>query len=114
MCHGRRAVRNMNLYILDADGTPIPAINKAAWTQWFETENWRVAYDKLGGDVRVSTIFLGRTFPGLVEDPLLFETMIFVEATPKVVTRYATRAEALAGHAKAVETARGWVTRPPV
>lgn len=105
-----------HLYILDADGTPVPAIDTIGWARWFEHEHAearagrpnrvRVAYNEIGG-VAVSTVFLGidHNF-GMSTDrrPVLFETMIF-GGSPEIdesTWRTATRDEALAQHAAVV------------
>jgi hypothetical protein len=55
------------------------------------------------GDTHVSTVFLGINHNFLDDDhPITFETMIFAPDRSEVVDRYATWAEAAAGHAKAV------------
>lgn len=78
------------------------------WARWLETADRHVAQDFLPGDVRVSIVFLGLDhgfdFKG---PPILFETMIFGGEHDQYQDRYATRDEALAGHAKALALAKG-------
>ena len=70
------------------------------WALWFEAADRRVAQDNVGS-VRISTVFLGLDHN---EDdsgpPLLFETMIFGGPRDDETHRYATWAEAEAGHAR--------------
>lgn len=88
-----------------------PAYNLGAWALWFEdTENRRIADDTFtagGVTIRVSTVFIAidHNFSG-DGDPILFETMTFVESGESDVfedalTRYRTFQEAVDGHALA-------------
>ena len=83
------------------EGHAIKETDLMTWAEWFEHADRRVALDKVG-TVRVSTVFLGidHNF-GLGGPPLLFETMVFPHKgwTESAVDRYATWAEAEAGHA---------------
>jgi hypothetical protein len=83
-----------------------------AWTQSFN-EN-RVAEDTLPNGRWVSTVWLGldHSFGGPV--PLIFETMVFSslrEMSELDCDRYATEAEALAGHKRLCEK---WSVDQPV
>lgn len=55
------------------------------------------------GTVRVSTVFLGINHNFGDGPPILFETMIFGGKHDQYQDRYATYAEAVAGHAAAVQ-----------
>ena len=79
------------------DGQPI---DMETWAQLFKRDDYkRVASDWIG-DAHVSTIWLGM--------PLLgnFETMVFGGALDCEQWRWATEAEAVAGHAVICELAR--------
>jgi hypothetical protein len=94
-------------YILDDDGTPVPEPDLLKWGLWLQTHDRHVAEDLLPGDVRVSTLFLGLDqafFWG--GPPLLWETMTFGPEGIQYQERYKTRAEAEAGHARALELAK--------
>ena len=94
-------------YILDAQGQIVPCHDILVWARWFEAASKDrtrgVAYDDLGEKGRVSTVFLGldhsftRDRDG--EQPILFETMVFGGQLDDEQERYATRAQAEAGHA---------------
>jgi hypothetical protein len=99
-------------YVLNAVGEPVVEPDLFAWARWFERgdEVRRVA-ETVVGNARVSTVFLGldhnfsRSGP-----PLLFETMVFGGDHDEYCDRYATRAEAEAGHAAAVEMVKAGKT----
>lgn len=101
---GEAAVRaTEGKYILDDAGEPLPCLDLLEWGRWMEdnSDRMRVLLDELPNDVRVSTVFLGLDH-GFGGPTLLFETMVFRGEQ----WRYGTRAEALAGHAAAVELIR--------
>lgn len=92
----------MNKYILDDNGNPLVETDLLTWARWMETADRRVAYTDTG-ESRISTIFLGMDHAfSEQEPPILYETMIFGGLHDQYQQRYATRAEALAGHAVAV------------
>lgn len=94
-------------YILDPSGNPVRVYNLHEWAQWFETADRKVAYFERD-DVRVSTVFLGIDHRYSPNEPRqLFETMIFGGEHNDFQERYATRAEALAGHERAVAMVGG-------
>lgn len=70
-------------------------------------DNKRVAYDEAADGVDVSTVWLGLNHRFGDGPPLIFETMIFGGDHDQEQWRYSTEAEALAGHARAVELASG-------
>lgn len=93
-------------YVLNADGEAVPAKTWAEWLAQMEgVKTRRVALDRFG-NWSVSTVFLGLDH-GFGGAPQLFETMIFApdKASPfnYDCRRWATRAEAVAGHAETVE-----------
>ncbi len=70
------------------------------WSAWMATGDRRVAETWID-DVRISTVFLGLDhsfLPGA--DPLLFETMVFVDGETHEMRRYFIWEEAEAGHAE--------------
>jgi hypothetical protein len=93
----------MSDYYILKNGEPAKADNVLAWGRWFEgaDEERRVAADEIG-DVRVSTVFLGLDHGYGEGPPVLYETMIFGGEHDDYQERYSTRAEAEAGHARAV------------
>ena len=95
-------------YILNAAGDPEVCDDVQEWGKWFESADdlRRIARDKIGEDVTVSTVFLGLDHAWNQGPPLLFETMIFGGPHSGYQERYSTKTEALAGHATAVELAR--------
>lgn len=85
-----------------------------AWARKFETEDRRVALDKLPDGKIVSTVFLGLDHSFTKQgSPLIFETMVFSKKEKGNVAqtltseldceRYATEEEALKGHKKLVK-----------
>jgi hypothetical protein len=100
-------------FILDGHD-PVPA-DLLTWGAWFQTADRHVARDgDEGSGWWISTVFLGVDHGfGVSGPPLLFETMIFAPAEPRQSAafvahwdqqcqRYATWAEAAAGHAAIV------------
>ena len=104
----------MSDYYILKNGEPVKCANVIAWGRWFEgaDDERRIAATEIG-DVRVSTIFLGldHGYGGTVQ---LYETMIFGGDHDGYQERYATRAEAEAGHAAAVVLVKqaGWPGAP--
>lgn len=95
-------------YILNEDGSVRLEPDLMVWAEWFETAKRHVALDELPGGVKVSTVFLGLDHSfGFSGAPILFETMIFGGEHDQYQDRYATREEAIAGHAKALALAKG-------
>lgn len=94
-------------FVLDDAGNATPA-GLMEWARWLETAGERrvLGRSKIG-DVVVSTVFVGldmRMLPG--GPPLLWETMIFGGPEDQWQERYASKAEAIAGHARAVRIAK--------
>ena len=87
-------------YIL-LDGEPVPCDDSAEWCRWFESGDRRVASTHVG-DVLVSTVFLAINHNYGAGPPLLFETMVFGGPLDEHCERYASRAEAVAGHERVV------------
>ena len=85
-------------------------ITMEQWSALLGTPYIRVAETFLDG-VRVSTVWLGldHNFARFLHDPgipIIFETMIFGGELDQQQWRYATEAQALDGHAAAVELVR--------
>jgi hypothetical protein len=92
-------------YIL-VDRVPF-AVDLMTWAKWFENiDNRRIAETVINDRCHVSTVFLGLDHNFRGGEPLLFETMIFGGAYDGELVRYATWAQAEAGHADAVTAAR--------
>jgi hypothetical protein len=96
-------------YILDGRGKPVPEPDLGRWEEWFRCSQNRVLkQDVLSGGVRVSTVFLGFDYNLSGNGPpLLWETMIFGGGDDRACQRYGSRKDALAGHVRAVEMAKG-------
>jgi hypothetical protein len=93
-------------YILTENGE-IKPVDVMTWARWFESAERHVGNDFLPNGVHVSTVFLGIDHNFRQEGaPLLFETMIFGGQHDEYQERYATKDEAIAGHAKALELAK--------
>lgn len=86
---------------------PVPCPDIGKWGRWMESGDRRVALTDLGA-VRISTVFLGVDHGyGPSREPILFETMAFVDGEGAEFetwgfARYASWEEAEAGHARAV------------
>jgi len=101
-------------YILDEQGEPTPCADLHAWAEWMENHHRRqLAVTDVGGLFFVSTVFLGidHRFYG-DGPPVLWETMTFTSETNQPLGeqwRYASKAKALNGHARAVNIAERWL-----
>jgi hypothetical protein len=110
-----------DLYTLDPDGNPVVSRDVSEWGAWMQTADRQISKSYFSsiryGMIGVSTVFLGvdHSFAGSGRAPVLFETMIFREKGTDEddmpppddlvavgfwgeMRRYATRAEAVAGH----------------
>lgn len=111
-------------YILDDDGNPVPEPDLFKWATWLEAayQNGErvVQQDELEDGHWVSTVFLALDYNHmrLIQGeeggpPILYETMVFNDYgsldTDWACERYATRAEALAGHQHAVTELTLWL-----
>lgn len=94
-------------YILNGR-TPERCDDIEKFAMWYEKANRIVAKDVVGGgDVLVSTVFLG--FDHQWDDgepPLLFETMIFGGKHNETLERCSTWDQAVAGHASLLALAK--------
>lgn len=105
-------MRNFNIigYVLDEHKIAIPVFDAEQWARGFQMENRRVDLTHVG-NCRVSTVFLGldHNFSDDPDaDPILFETMVFIDDDfsheMEIMERYSTWAEAQAGHNDIVRT----------
>jgi hypothetical protein len=81
---------------------PVEEPDLMRWAMWMEEADRHVR-DTFRDDVRVSTVFLGLDMNHWGEGPRdLFETMVFVNGASVDCERYATWAEAEAGHENCV------------
>lgn len=99
----------MSYYILDEDKNPVES-DIHTWARTYEDFSKRRVARTEEGDTYVSTVFLGldHSFDyshGHI--PILFETMIFGGEHDLYQERYATWAEAEAGHKTACQLAFG-------
>jgi len=100
----RSLLDTQHLYVLDAQGEPQPVEDVIEWGQWMEEHNDArvIAHDRDEGgrnEILISTVFLGINMnPFGKGPPILFETMVFGGVLDQEIRRYATRAEAYAGH----------------
>lgn len=105
----------MRKYILDDEGNPVPEENLIRWAIWFENSD-RVVKRTETEHYVVSTIFLGLDHSFRQSGPpILYETMVFWTGSHHelrdhddsvIACRYATREDALKGHAFAEGSAR--------
>lgn len=96
-------------YILDDQGN-IKAVPLLEWANWFERREKSVVAKTclLGDKVFISTVFLGMNHNYFDDGPpILWETMVFcVSWSGEYQDRYSSKADALAGHDKAVAWAK--------
>lgn len=75
-------MRGLGYYVLDDDGAPRPVENVLEWGKWFaENGERRVLLQThlraQGGDMAVSSVFLGIDHGFTEGEPVLWETMVF-------------------------------------
>lgn len=86
-------------WILDDDDIEIP-VGLETWARWFEdNDKRRKVFNSTHAGARVSTVFIGHDLAWGAEAPLLYETMVFGGPLDGHSERYATRPEAINGHA---------------
>lgn len=93
-----------NLY--DRNGTPIDIW---AWCSLYEDDHYRqIVLTAVYDNVDVSTVWLGvdHNFWSPGKPPIIFETMVFGGLFDKEQYRYATEAQAIAGHDQIVAKVR--------
>lgn len=95
-------------YILDKNNNPVPEPDVVKWGIWFEQSHSRRIVEQTHiGKYWVSTVFLGIDHNyGGEGDPVLWETMIFLEDNDnwedKYCDRYTSHKDALWGHQIAI------------
>lgn len=94
-------------YILNRSGEPELCENVIQWARWFENGDARIVASDRVGDVRVSTVFVGLDHSYGDGEPLLWETMIFGGPHDGYQNRYTSKADAIVGHATALNIAMG-------
>jgi hypothetical protein len=126
-------------YILDEEGNPVPEHDTIKWGKWYQTAERHVGDTDFGDTIRVSTVFLSIPHVAMHSDaPMLYETMVFANDAiisrllelsehddrsiisqalggVDIQKRYATRDEALQGHAQMcnfieVCITNGWIS----
>lgn len=75
----------------------------------------QIGYDRIGDNTLVSTVFLGIDHAfGACEQPVLWETMVFIDGSGSWQDRYCTYEEAKLGHERVCEKIRkeglSWAT----
>jgi hypothetical protein len=100
-------------YRLDADGVPQRIADPRDWSRWVESHaedrgpgGCLVGFDRVDYQVFVSTRFMAvdlRLFPIDGAEPLLWETYATTGPGRFEIWRYTTRAEAVAGHERALQ-----------
>lgn len=110
---------HVSRYILDANGEPASCPDLLDWGRWFETADTHLPGCDFGvrhvartrvGQTEISTVFLGLDHDHGHRDtpPVLWETMVFSapDGCDDASERYSSRADAEAGHARAVAIVR--------
>ena len=93
-------------YTLDAvTGEPLRCEDIRAWADFIGRPDMRHLARDTKGAITVSTVFLGLDYGDGEGPPVLWETLIVNGPADRYVERYASRADALAGHARAVALA---------
>lgn len=91
-------------YVLDDDGNPVAEPDPLVICKARRDASMRVVAKTTVGESAVSTVFLfidHNPFPD--KPPELFETLVFGGKLADEMDRYATRAQALEGHAAMVD-----------
>jgi hypothetical protein len=91
-------------YILD--GRKVIATDFLTWARWFEKNDRKVARERVGTNIEVSTVFLGldHSFGGT--EPMIFETMVFGGPIDGEMTRCSTWEQAEVMHKEMVAKAK--------
>jgi hypothetical protein len=84
-------------YILTADRVAVP-VDQDTWARWLTSTDRHVASTELAPDSLVSTVFLGLDHSWGHGPRQIFETMVFGGPLDQQCVRYATWAQAEAGH----------------
>ena len=99
----------MELYRRDGTAYPSGVDDVLEWAKDFQDPAKQiVAQEHLPNGYFVSTVWLGLNHQWGDGPPLIFETMIFgADGATDYQERYATEADAIQGHQRAVEFAKG-------
>ncbi len=95
-------------YILNEKGEPVVEPDLITWAMWFEkAENRFVDKTEIGGEMIVSTVFLGLDHNFGDGPPLLWETMVFGGELDREMNRCSgSREQAEAMHRDMIERAQ--------
>lgn len=91
---------------IEVDGIPREEPDLLVWARWFDKADRTVARTRCLSGTEISTVFLGLNHNWEGGAPLLYETMVFGGPCNQEQERYATRAEAQAGHDRMVAMVR--------
>ena len=91
-------------WIFDEQGEP-KAVGIFEYIRWARNNSNALRKDAVGR-VEISTVLLMVSSSMFEQPPLIFETMIFGGEHDQYQYRYATKAEAIAGHERAVQLVR--------
>ena len=104
----------MMLWILDEHGEPRPCRDVTEWAHWFTHADRVVASDRVdrqdGGGAHVSTVFTGIDS---MPRGLLWESLVQGGPLDGQTCRYASKADALAGHRELMRRAAFGPPLPP-
>jgi hypothetical protein len=106
-------IHTPNGLYFNIDGEPISLVE---WANLFEMLEYRSLNKTTVGELRISTVWLGVDHNQIGDIPLIFETMVFLDASLLDVVytrRYTTKEQAVAGHAEVVELVRALVNAVP-
>lgn len=85
----------------DRQGNPI---SFERWAELMSMDEYRrVAWDEPHVGVYISTVWLGLNHGCSLDEPLIFETMVFNSPSDQDCRRYTSEVEAHVGHLSAVE-----------
>jgi len=106
-------------YVLDENNVAREEPNLLAWGEWMESDARVVAKDRIEtseGTYLVSTVFLGLDHAFGESEPVLWETMIFVESGKNRehdndMWRYCSHSAAVEGHKSAIAFLRNLESR---
>jgi hypothetical protein len=94
-----RIHHRVRTYVLDSGGDPVPEPDFTAWSIWYEHSQDRfLKCDKLTGDIRISTVFLGLDLTMDRGSAVLWETRVLGGPHDGYYQTYTSKTSALAGH----------------
>jgi hypothetical protein len=103
-----------SLWILDERGEPRLADDLDGWSRWFDQDERRIVRQQRwqrpdGKEVFVSTVFLGIDYGWGHREPVLWETMTFIDDEDVAQYRYSSLRAAIVGHNRAIQAEGGEV-----